>query len=150
LPIFAERFFGGLIFFKRMTSEMYQQFMIPTFSRKSYDNWAFRMKLTFDSYELSNIVMNDYTEPQDESILSVDENKKLDENRKKNKRALRIIGQALGDSVVGRIKLATIAKQASDILETTYQGTSKVKIAKLQALRREFENLQMKDYNSIE
>jgi hypothetical protein len=40
--------------------------------------------------------------------------------------------------------------QAWDILETAYQGTSKVKIAKLQALRREFENLQMKDSDSID
>jgi hypothetical protein len=37
--------------------------MIPIFSGKNYDNWAFRMKLTFDSYELSNIVMIGYTEP---------------------------------------------------------------------------------------
>jgi hypothetical protein len=117
----------------------FQQLMIPTFCRKNYDNWAFRMKLAFDSYKLTDIVMNGYTEPQDESILSVDEKKKLNENRQKSKRALQIIGQALDDSVVGRIKLATTAKQAWDILETTYQGTSKVKIAKLQALRREFE-----------
>ena len=99
------------------------------------------MKLSFDSYELSDIVMNGYTEPQDESILSVDEKQKLDENRKKNKRALQISGKALDDSVVARIKLATTAKQAWDIPETTYQGTSKVKISKLQALRGEFENL---------
>jgi hypothetical protein len=108
------------------------------------------MKLTFDSYELSDVVMIGYVEPQDESVLSVDEKKKLDENRKKNKRDLHIIGQALDDSVVGRIKLATTTKQAWDIPETTYQGTSKVKIAKLQALRREFENLQMKDFDSID
>ena len=71
-----------------MTSDMFQQLMIPTFSGKNYDNWAFRMKLTFDSYELIDIVMNGYTEPQDESILSVDEKKKLDENRQKSKTAL--------------------------------------------------------------
>ena len=85
-----------------------------------------------------------------ESILSVEEKKKLDENRQKNKRGLHIIGQALDDSFVGRIKLAITTKQAWDILETSYQGTSKVKIAKLQALRREFENLQMKDSDSID
>ena len=70
--------------------------------------------------------------------------------RQKNKRVLQIIGQALDDSVVGRIKPATTTKQAWDILETAYQGTSKVKIAKLQAVRREFENLQMKDSYSID
>ena len=68
--------------------------------------------------------MNGYIEPQDESILSADEKKKLHENRQKSKRALRIIGQVLDNSVVGRIKPATIANQAWDILETTYQSTS--------------------------
>jgi hypothetical protein len=56
----------------------------------------------------------------------------------------------LDDSVVRRIKPTTTTKQAWDILETSYQGTIKVKISKLQTLRREFENLQMKDSNSIE
>ena len=37
-----------------------------------------------------------------------------------------------------------------NILETTYQGTSKFKIAKLQTLRRDFENLCMKDSDSID
>jgi hypothetical protein len=123
--------------------------MVSIFVGKNYYNWAFKMKLTFDSYELSDIVMNGYNESQDESILSVDEKINLDENRQKSKRALQIIGQALDNSVVGRIKPATIAKQAWDILEKTYQGISKVKIAKLQALRRQFENLQMKDSDSI-
>jgi hypothetical protein len=56
----------------------------------------------------------------------------------------------LDNSVVGRIKPATTTKKAWDILETSYQGMNKVKIAKLQSLRREFENLQMKDSDSIE
>ena len=126
------------------------QLSIPIFSWKNYDDWAFRMKLIFDSYEISNVILNGYIEPVDESVLNANQKKKLDENRKKNKKALQLIGQALDDSVLGKIKLAIIANQAWDILETTYQGTSKVKIVKLQALRREFENLQMKDSNSVE
>ena len=106
---------------------MYQQLMIPIFAGKNYDNWAFKMKLAFDSYELSDVVMNGYTEPQDESILSVDEKKNLDENRKKNKRDLQIIGQVLEDSVVARIKTTIAAKQEWDILEIAYQGTINVK-----------------------
>lgn len=61
-----------------------------------------------------------------------------------------IIRQALDNSVLGKIKPAIIAKQAWDIPNIACQGTSKVKIVKLQALRREFENLQMKDSDSVE
>ena len=43
------------------------QASIPIFSGKSYDDWAFRMKPIFDSYELSNIILNGYVEPVDQS-----------------------------------------------------------------------------------
>jgi len=42
----------GLIFFKKMASGIFQQLIIPTFSGKNYDNWSFRIKLAFDSYNL--------------------------------------------------------------------------------------------------
>ena len=56
------------------------------FSGNNYDDWAFIMKLIFDSYELSDIILNGYVEPIDESTLNVNQKKKLDENRQKNKK----------------------------------------------------------------
>lgn len=38
----------------------------------------------------------------------------------------------------------------SDDISKYYQSISKVKFVKLQALRREFENLQMKDFKSVD
>lgn len=108
------------------------------------------MKLIFNFEDLSKIVENGYTEPQDESTLSTNAKNKLSENKKKNKRDLQIIGRGLDDSVIGRINPTIIAKQAWDILETTYQGTGKVKLSRLQALRKEFENLQMSDSDSVD
>ena len=132
-----------------MASRNFQS-SIPMFSRKNYDDWTFRMKIIFDSYELSDIFLNGYVEPIDESTLNANQKKKFDENRQKNKKALQIIGQALDNSILGKFKPSITAKKAWDILETAYQGTSKVKIVKLQALRRDFENLQMKDFDSME
>ena len=48
-----------------------------------------------------------------------------------------------------KIASAASSKMAWDILETCYQGVSKVKIAKLQNLKRNFENLKMKDNESV-
>jgi hypothetical protein len=48
------------------------------------------------------------------------------------------------------IASATSLKMAWDILETCYQGVSKVKIVKLQNLRRDFENLKIKDNESVD
>jgi hypothetical protein len=39
---------------------------------------------------------------------------------------------------------------AWDILETCYQGLSKVKTVKLQKLRRDFENMKMKHNESVD
>jgi hypothetical protein len=50
------------------------------------------------------------------------------------------------------MKIASVAssKMAWDILETCYQGVSKVKTVKLKNLRRDFENLKMKDNESVD
>ena len=60
------------------------------------------------------------------------------------------IQTGMEELIFQRIGNVSSAKWAWEILENTYQGTSKVKIAKLQALRRSFENLQMKESESVD
>ena len=67
-------------FLSGMASGIFQA-SIPMFSGKNYDDWAFRMKLIFDSYELLDIILSGYVEPIDESTLNANQKKKLDENR---------------------------------------------------------------------
>ncbi|KAK2422833.1 hypothetical protein QL285_033334 [Trifolium repens] len=47
------------------------------------------------------------------------------------------------------IKQCTVAKDAWEILKTTHEGTSKVKMSRLQLLTMKFENLRMKEYECI-
>ena len=49
-----------------------------------------------------------------------------------------------------RISHITIAKEAWEILETTYEGTKKVKDTKLQMLTTRFEELKMSEDESFE
>ena len=49
-----------------------------------------------------------------------------------------------------RISHVTIAKEAWQILETTYEGTKKVKYTKLQMLTTQFEELKMSDDESFD
>ena len=66
------------------------------------------------------------------------------EQRKKDRKALFYIHQAIHEIILPRV--ATVnAKKAWDTLETSYQGLYKVKTFKLQILRRDFESLSMKD-----
>jgi hypothetical protein len=48
------------------------------------------------------------------------------------------------------IKKCLSAKEAWEILMTCYEGTSKVKMSKLQLLTTKFENLRMKEEESIQ
>ncbi|KAJ0653431.1 putative RNA-directed DNA polymerase [Helianthus annuus] len=64
---------------------------------------------------------------------------------KKDAHAMAIIQQAVHDQLFSRIAGATSAKETWDILRMEFQGDEKVKAVKLQGLRREFENLFMKE-----
>ena len=56
-----------------------------------------------------------------------------------------MIEAAMTETVFPKISVANYAKQAWDILETNFKGTDKVHVVKLQNIRREFKNLQMKE-----
>lgn len=99
------------------------------------------MKTLLKSQELWDTVESGYK--------ATDEENKLRENKKKDSKALVIIQQALHDSVFSRIAAAGTSKEAWSILQKEFQGDSKVKVVRLQSLRRDFENLTMKNGDSI-
>ena len=74
----------------------------------------------------------------------------LNENRKKDNKALGIIQQGLSKSIFPKISSAKSLKKSWDTLETCYQGVTKVKNVKLQNLRRYFENPKMKDSETVD
>ena len=100
-----------------------------------------------------SFIIDGYVEPVNaaaELDLSNVECVLLRDNRKKDNKALGLIQQGLTESIFVKISSATSSQMAWNILETSYQGVSKVKIVKLQNLRRDFENLKMKDSESID
>ena len=82
--------------------------------------------------------------------LTAAERDLLRDNRKKDSKALFYLFQSLHESIFPWIETATKSKEAWDILKTIYQGMEKVKIAKLQMLRRDFETLLMKESDTID
>lgn len=127
------------------------QVQVPLLSEKSYDSWYIRMRTILRSQDLWTYVIDGYAEPVNavaELALSSVDRVLLKENRKKDNKALGLIQQGLNESIFTKISSVTSWKMAWDILETCYQGVSKVKTVKLQNLRRDFENLKMKDNES--
>ena len=67
-----------------------------------------------------------------------------------NDTALNVIFYGVSPDEFHRISHITVAKEAWEILETTYEGTKKVKDTKLQMLTNKFEKLKMGDDDSFD
>lgn len=92
---------------------------------------------------------NGYEEPQDEASLSPQQRDRLRDARKRDKKALCLIYQALGDDDFEKISNATTAKEAWGKLQVSCKGSEQVKKVRLQTLRGEFESLHMKESEYI-
>ena len=129
------------------------QNQITILNEKSYDSWCIKKRTILHSQDLWSYVCDGYAEPATataELALTNAERVLLKDNRKKDNKALGLIQQGLIESIFVKISCATSSQMAWNILETSYQGVSKVKTVTLQNLRRDFENLKMKDSESID
>ena len=70
------------------------------------------MRALLGAHDVWEIVENGYEEPQDEASLSPQQRDRLRDARKRDKKALYLIYQALGDDDFEKISNATTAKEA--------------------------------------
>ncbi|KAJ4723525.1 Retrovirus-related Pol polyprotein from transposon TNT 1-94 [Melia azedarach] len=110
------------------------------------------MKALLGAQDVWKVVEKGYNEPRDDvaiSVLTQAQRDTLKDSRKRDKKALYVIYQALDDDAFEKISNAISAKQAWDKLQTSYKGVEEVKKVRLQTLRGEFETLYMKEGESI-
>ncbi|KAK6126966.1 hypothetical protein DH2020_039294 [Rehmannia glutinosa] len=124
-------------------------FQVPMLNTNNYDNWSIKMKALLGAHKVWDIVEKGYVEPQDEATLSQTQKDNLKDSRKRDKKALYLIYQALDDDGFEKISSATTAKDAWEKLQTSHKGAEQVKKVRLQTLRGEFEALHMKESESI-
>jgi len=123
------------------------------FNGKNYDYWAITMRALFASQDLWELVEYGFEEPTNEEEfngLTQAEKELLKSNKKKDSKALVFLYQAVHESVFPRIAAAKTSREAWKTLKTTYQGMERVKTSKLQLLRKDFENLCMKESDNID
>eukprot|EP00253_Pinus_taeda_P034594 PITA_34594 len=126
---------------------------LPQFNGKNYDYWAITMRALFASQDLWELVEYGFEEPTNEEEfngLTQAEKALLKSNKKKDSKALVFLYQAVHENVFPRIAAAKTSKEAWQTLKTSYQGMTRVKTTKLQLLRKDFENLCMKESNNID
>jgi hypothetical protein len=113
--------------------------IVPVFDGKNYGYWKARMRFFLKSIDCWSIVETGWTKPADATLELVPEkNEQLS-----NDKALHALCQALSSSEFARISNSEFAKEAWQILETTYEGTKLVKSVKLQMLISKFEEIKM-------
>ncbi|KAK6144512.1 hypothetical protein DH2020_021332 [Rehmannia glutinosa] len=102
-------------------------FQVPMLNTSNYDNWSIKMKALLGAHEVWDIVEKGYVEPQDETTLSQTQKDNLKDSRKRDKKALYLIYQALDDDGFEKISSATTAKDAWEKLQTSHKGAEQVK-----------------------
>ncbi|KAL4584215.1 hypothetical protein LXL04_008807 [Taraxacum kok-saghyz] len=106
------------------------------------------MRALFQSLDLWDVMEEGIEEPENE--VSDREIKEYAAKRKKDKKALFLIYQAVDETIFERISQSNSSKEAWDMLYNTYKGEDRIKIVGLQTLRCEFDGLKMKEGESIE
>ncbi|KAK3023450.1 hypothetical protein RJ639_042662 [Escallonia herrerae] len=119
------------------------------FDGEDYDFWFVKIKTIFRSMGLGDLVKNGFTEPESTENLTENQKKKLEEVQQKDANALSIIQRRVTKSIFPRIIRATKAKEAWDILKVEYHGDDKVRAINLQTLTRDFENMKMKENETL-
>ena len=105
------------------------------------------MKTLFISQDLWDLIEEGYEQPEDLSTLTI---VKLKEYKQRDARALLFIQQGVSKTIFPRISGATKYKEAWEILKKQFSGYDKVISIKLQNLWREFDNLQMKESETMQ
>lgn len=118
----------------------------PLFNGGGYAFWKIRMKsyLLALGFDVWQSVVNGYTAPTTPSTDTA--GKKICNN---NSRAFNAILGGLTNPIFVKVMHCKSAKGIWDKLEVIYEGGSKVKEAKLQIYRAQFENLKMKEEENI-
>ena len=128
------------------------QTSVPIFDGDAYDFWSIQMRTIFISQGLWELVQSGYEQPDDAAALAAwdgDRKKQYNDNVMKDAKALMYIQQGVSKVIFPRIMGATMSKDAWEILKNEFKGSDKVITIKLQSLWKEFDNLLMKETESV-
>lgn len=108
----------------------------PMLNRGNYTTWALKMKVNMQAHGIWEVV-----DPKGSEAVVAD---------KKDKIALAAIYQSIPEDVLLSIAEKETAKDAWEAVKVLCQGADRVKQAKVQTLKSEFESMNMKDSDSLD
>lgn len=108
---------------------------LPKLNGRNYFHWSIQMQVLFESQDLWGIIEDGISEPTNPTVLTGQQTNELKEMKKKDKRALFLIYQAIDENIFERISSSKTSKEAWDLLFKSYRGEEKVKVVRLQTLK---------------
>ena len=128
-----------------MTTEgNFVQPSIPRFNGH-YDHWSMLMENFLRSKEYWSLIETGYTEPEPGAPpLTETQQKMLEELKLKDLKAKNYLFQAIDITILETILEKDTAKKIWESMKRKFEGNARVKRSTLQALRRDFETLEMK------
>lgn len=130
-------------------SSSFVQPAIPRFDGH-YDHWAMLMENLLRSKEYWSLVETGIPAMPEEGEQNQEQRKLIEEMYVKDLKAKNYLFQAIERSILETILCKDTSKAIWDSMKQKYQGSTKVKRAQLQALRREFELLGMKESETVD
>jgi hypothetical protein len=112
---------------------------VPPFDGTNYGYWKAHMRFFLKSIDVWKIVETGWIKLEETDEITITQTSA----RLSNDKALHALCQTLSPSEFARISNCEIAKDAWQILETTYEGIKLVKSSKLQMLISKFEEIKM-------
>jgi hypothetical protein len=119
---------------------------VPNFDGSNYGYWKSRMRFFLKSLDVWSVIESGFQAPDKPTAeWSIAKNK----SRVANDKAMNALYLAISQTEHSRISNCDSAKDAWEILETTYEGTNLVKAAKLQMLVSKFKKIEMLEDESF-
>lgn len=122
-----------------MASLTSQILNIKPFDGNGFDNWEFRLKLLLDQHDVLIAVTNNMPS-------ETDDNKALEDYKRKDIRARNIIVNNLSDNILEMIKDKTSAKEMLSTLESVFRKTG---ISSQVQYQRKLRNLKYDEKKSL-
>ncbi|GAV92250.1 DUF4219 domain-containing protein/UBN2 domain-containing protein, partial [Cephalotus follicularis] len=121
----------------------------PVFGGEAYDFWYTKMRAYLRAYDLWETIEKGYQPPPEMDNPTVAQIKQQKEESSKNFKALSFLDSAVPKSIFPRIMASATAKEAWDTLQDEFQGSERVRAIRLLNFRRDYENLKMKDNETV-
>ncbi|XP_034690523.1 uncharacterized protein LOC117918108 [Vitis riparia] len=132
-----------------MATENFAQPAVPRFDGY-YDHWAMLMENFLHSKEYWSIVENGIPSIAGGSMPTQAQRNEVEEARLKDMKIKNYLFQSIDRTIMETILDKSTAKSIWDSMRQKYLGSTRVKRAQLQALRKEFEILQMKEGEKVD